>query len=454
MGRQFRKGKGKLGQRVDSHWKEIVRENAQWELFYKTQGIIPENEFEIFKKTCQENLPLTFRITGNKNHAKEISKLFINNHIPKLSNIDNAKPFAFPWYPNNLGFQIDLPKSEIKKNPNYSSTQQFLVIETEVGNISRQEAVSMIPPIVLDVKSNHKVLDMCAAPGSKTSQLVESLHSGNEQPTGFVMANDSDYRRSHMLVHQVKRFNSPNFIVVNHDAQLFPKIKLNNEWLKFDRILCDVPCTGDATMRKNVTVWKDWKIGNSLGLHPLQLNILLRGLQLLKKGGRLVYSTCSMNPLENEAVIATALKKFNGQVKIIDCKNLLPGLITHPGLTNWEVFGKDMKIKDKLDDSHGMLKSLFVPDDVENLGLENCMRVYPHDQNTGGFFITVLEKIDDVKENGKRVNEEEEEATKKQKVEVDATQPAPATEQPQTTEQPQQPPKELKHVKQNKTKLP
>ncbi|GMF98914.1 unnamed protein product [[Candida] boidinii] len=133
---------------------------------------------------------------------------------------------------------------------------------------------------------------MCAAPGSKTAQLVEALHANDDKewPTGFVMANDSDYRRSHMLVHQIKRLNSPNFVVVNHDAQQFPKIKLSKdatEFVKFDRILCDVPCTGDATMRKNINVWKDWRIGNAIGLHPLQINILTRGLQLLKKGGRL-----------------------------------------------------------------------------------------------------------------------------------------------------------------------
>ena len=155
-----------------------------------------------------------------------------------------------------------------------------------MGNISRQEAVSMIPPLLLDVKPHHYVLDMCAAPGSKTAQLIEALHAEDEKklPTGFVLANDSDYKRSHMLVHQVKRLNS-NFLVVNHDATLFPRIRLNNssQDLKFDRILCDVPCSGDATMRKNLNVWKDFRVGNALGLHNVQELILNRGLQLLKK---------------------------------------------------------------------------------------------------------------------------------------------------------------------------
>ena len=73
-------------------------------------------------------------------------------------------------------------------------------------NTSRQETVSMIPPLVLDVKPHHKVLDMCAAPGSKTAQLIEAIHSSVEDdvvPEGLVVANDADNSRCYMLVHQV-----------------------------------------------------------------------------------------------------------------------------------------------------------------------------------------------------------------------------------------------------------
>ena len=91
------------------------------------------------------------------------------------------------------------------------------------GNISRQEAVSMIPPLVLDVQSHHRVLDMCAAPGSKTVQLLEMLHSDQTQlPTGYVMANDVDFQRCNMMTHQVKRMVSPNILITSSDASLFP----------------------------------------------------------------------------------------------------------------------------------------------------------------------------------------------------------------------------------------
>lgn len=405
-------------------WKEVVRENEVWEEYYRAMNIIPENEWNDFKRACQSNLPMTFRITGSRKHAEEIRNIFLDRHYNNLKGQEyegvDLTPKNIEFYPDKLGWQIDVSKQVIKKQKDFAKTQRFLVVETEVGNISRQEAVSMIPPLLLDIRPEHYVLDMCAAPGSKTAQLVEALHANDEKqlPTGFVLANDSDYKRSHMLVHQVKRLNSPNFLVVNHDAQLFPRIRLNGhkEYLKFDRILCDVPCSGDGTMRKNINIWKDFRTGNAIGLHPLQYNILNRGLQLLKKGGRLVYSTCSLSPIENEAIVAEALRKWGDKIKLVNVSHELPGLKRRPGISNWPVFGKDMKLKEKGEE--GLPDSLFPPtkEEAETFDLDKCIRVYPHLQNTGGFFITVFEKVDP--ESTKRLAEdsdEEEQGVKRQK---------------------------------------
>ena len=91
-----------------------------------------------------------------------------------------------------------------------------------------------------------------------------------------------------MLVHQAKRLNSPCCLVVNHDAQGMPNMKVNSsdpdsyEWLEYDRILADVPCSGDGTLRKNPDVWNTWKYKNTLSLHAMQLRIAQRGLEMLK----------------------------------------------------------------------------------------------------------------------------------------------------------------------------
>jgi multisite-specific tRNA:(cytosine-C5)-methyltransferase len=304
------------------------------------------------------------------------------------------QPSPLPFYPDELAWQYKVGKQVVRKNPQFARFQKFLVAETDVGHISRQEAVSMIPPLLLDVRPENTVIDLCAAPGSKTAQLVEMLHRGcgDDGPTGFVVANDSDYKRSHMLTHQVKRLNSPNIIVTNHDAQFYPKIKTSSgEFLKFDRVLCDVPCSGDATMRKNINVWKDWVVGNGLGLHPTQVNILARGVQLLKAGGRLVYSTCSLNPTENESVVAEILRQYK-DMSLVDVSDELPGLKRSHGISKWKVQTKD-KVWREFGDA-GVQRSLFPPDEdeVKRFNLHRAIRVYPHQQDTGGFFIAVFEK--------------------------------------------------------------
>ena len=135
----------------------------------------------------------------------------------------------------------------------------------------------MVPPLLLDVEPHHFILDCCAAPGSKTVQLLEALHSSqDDDATGLLLANDSDPKRTHMLVHQsLVRVGSPNMMVTNHDFTLFPNLRMKRADLDdtrpqivlFDRILADVPCSGDGTMRKNVLIWRDWHLGNGFGLH-------------------------------------------------------------------------------------------------------------------------------------------------------------------------------------------
>lgn len=120
---------------------------------------------------------------------------------------------------------------------------------------------------------------------SQTAQLLEALHSqdtatATSTPPGLLIANDSDSRRAHLLIHQSARLPSPAFMVTNLDASIFPVLRLpvtsadprcsvkkSPNQLLFDRILCDVPCSGDGTLRKNVGIWKRWQPMDGNGLH-------------------------------------------------------------------------------------------------------------------------------------------------------------------------------------------
>ncbi|XP_029797151.1 tRNA (cytosine(34)-C(5))-methyltransferase, partial [Suricata suricatta] len=390
---------------------EIVKENKLFEHYYQELKIVPEGEWDQFMKALREPLPATLRITGYKSHAKEILHCLKNKYFKELENleVDGQKvevPQPLSWYPEELAWHTNLSRKILRKSPQLEKFHQFLVSETESGNISRQEAVSMIPPLLLNAQPHHKILDMCAAPGSKTTQLIEMLHADMSVPfpEGFVIANDVDNKRCYLLVHQAKRLSSPCVMVVNHDAASIPRLTVDvdgrKEVLFYDRILCDVPCSGDGTMRKNIDVWKKWTTLNSLQLHGLQLRIATRGAEQLVEGGRMVYSTCSLNPVEDEAVVASLLEKSEGALELADVSSELPGLKWMPGISHWKVMTKDGQWFSEWEAvPHGrhtqIRPTMFPPQDEEKLQamhLERCLRILPHHQNTGGFFVAVLVK--------------------------------------------------------------
>ncbi|GAB7358904.1 hypothetical protein MBLNU230_g4125t1 [Neophaeotheca triangularis] len=434
-------------------FENMPKENEKFEGYYNTMNIVPAGpEREAFWAALRRELPNAFRFCGSKGHALRVRDNMVERFFPMIKDIKHEGrpveiPRQMPWYPEGLAYSMTTPKNVVRKYGPFKDFQKFLVSETGVGNISRQEQVSMIPPLMLDIKPEHAVLDLCAAPGSKSAQLIELLHLGEEdrvgkaikesktrpdqdtvevdgqvlqddgRSTGMLVANDVDYKRAQMLVHQVKRLNSPNLVVMNHDATMFPSLELptteakpgqpqKRQYLKFDRILADVPCSGDGTCRKNPNIWKDWSPVNGMGLYITQVRILVRSLQMLKVGGKMVYSTCSLNPIENEAVIASAVERCGGnaKVKLVDCSDQLPELVRSPGLKDWIIMAKDGRTYESWPEAEQfegpnskVVPGMFPPDDSEGIPLERCMRVYPHQQDTGGFFITVIEKLGDIR---------------------------------------------------------
>lgn len=389
--------------------------NHLFTAYYKANNIVPNSDWETLIKCLNAPLPINFRFTGSKTTSKQLENQMINDYFKLLpSSVDGVEiqlPSRLPWYPQGLGWQYNATRSVVRNNQELTRFHGFLVQECEAGNISRQglflynlEAVSMIPPLLLDVESHHTVLDMCAAPGSKTAQIIEMLHANSDYPTGLVIANDSNYDSSCLLVRQIRRLCSPNSMVTNHDAQNFPFIYRDIDGLStpllFDRILADVPCSGDGTLRKNKAIWKTWSPSQANHLFKVQTLVFQRGVELLKIGGTIVYSTCSLNPVENEAVVANILNICGGSLELIDVSEKLQGLVRSPGISTWKIMGgKDAQLFDRFEDvpmckeNRSICKELFPPENASTLGLEKCLRILPHAQDTGGFFVAVFRKV-------------------------------------------------------------
>ncbi|KAI6699518.1 hypothetical protein NL676_013842 [Syzygium grande] len=435
-------------------WRLPIVQNRAFEEYYKEQGIVSADEWDAFMEYLRKPLPATFRINSCSrfcfNIRSQLENEFSNNLQAEFidgNEVEAVRPL--PWYSDNLAWQSNFCRKQLRKNPNLERFHEFLKLENEIGNITRQEAVSMVPPLLLDISPEHFILDMCAAPGSKTYQMLEIMNQSTNSrllPEGLIVANDVGFKRSDVLIHKMKRMCTANLMVTNHEAQNFPgcltstshsnaseKGSLSDREISqilFDRVLCDVPCSGDGTLRKAPNIWWRWKAGIANGLHGLQVQIAMRGISLLKVGGRMVYSTCSMNPVENEAVVAEILRRCGDSVELVDVSSELPQLVCRPGLRKWKVRDKFSWFYSFLDvpEAHrgGVASSMFpsgrthmdeaierefsniknskngfrkvenyltADNEISDFPLERCMRIMPHDQNGGAFFIAVFRKL-------------------------------------------------------------
>eukprot|EP00754_Rhynchopus_humris_P010517 Rhum_TRINITY_DN14161_c1_g1::Rhum_TRINITY_DN14161_c1_g1_i1::g.70235::m.70235/K15335/NSUN2; tRNA (cytosine34-C5)-methyltransferase len=425
----------------------------------QTKVVTSTDEWEQILEAYRRPLNLTFRVadTGDGEAADTIGRLRGVCERVRQTAADGAAaaaaPRPVPWWPReNLCWEaVGTSRTSLARDAKKAAGGgddgegggggaerelfSFLVGESERGSVSRQEIVSMIPPLFLDARSDHFVLDCCAAPGNKTKQIMEALAldartRGESCVSGCVVANDLNAKRCDILVTQTQRLRDvyPSTLVTNHNAALYPMplVGVPGEGVaahtvngkpaegrylrrkQFDRILADVVCSGDGTFRKSLDLWKRWAPGQGNAVHKAQVQILLRMMELLKEGGRLVYSTCSMNPVEDEAVLNHCLRTSAHGYKLVDCSGMLPELKRSAGVNKWVVTNKEgSKVYERYADvpveERGQLtESMFPSEDNEKFELQHGMRFKPHHQDTGGFFVAVLEKVKEAGERGEK----------------------------------------------------
>ncbi len=205
----------------------------------------------------------------------------------------------------------------------------------------------MVPPLVLDPRPGDEVLDLCAAPGSKTTQIAQQMNNH-----GLIIANEPSLSRVTPLRSNCERLGITNVAITRYDGRVFP------DYL-FDRVLVDAPCSAEGRARRDFRVCSRSSLKKSLDIQVLQKGLLRRAIRLTKPGGVIVYSTCTYAPEENELVVEAMLDEAHLEHVSVS------GLIECPGIAEWD--GK----------KHS--------DD-----LKLCARYYPHQNNTGGFFVAKL----------------------------------------------------------------
>jgi NOL1/NOP2/sun family putative RNA methylase len=288
------------------------------------------DDFAAFEAACERPLPVTVRVNTIKTDVETVETAF------EAAGVD-TEPVG--WTDRVLRVETESPGATWPSFHGFTHTQ---------------EEVSALPAVVLDPQPGEVVWDACAAPGSKTTQLAALMDD-----RGRVIANDTNLGRLSALRFNAERLGVTNVAVTNRDARNYSLEPFAFD--QFDRVLVDAPCSCEGTIRKNPDTVDEWSLGHIESVAGVQKGVLRRAVQATRPGGTVVYSTCTFAPEENEAVLEHVLDRE-------DCRLVEQDVpLDHdPGITEWNGHRFDAAV-------------------------DRAARIYPHQNDTGGFFVATLE---------------------------------------------------------------
>ena len=296
--------------------------------FTEKMKAILGDEYEDFLKGYDRTRHYGLRVNRTKLTAEQFERMCMHDLTP------------VPWIDNAFEYEDSISPA---KHPYYFAGMYYL-----------QEPSAMTPANLLPIEPGDKVLDLCAAPGGKATELGAKLNH-----TGLLVANDISNSRAKALLKNIELFGIPNVLVTSE-----PPEKLAGKFPAFfDKILIDAPCSGEGMFRKNPGMMKDWETYGPKHYGDLQRSIVPHALRMLKPGGMLLYSTCTFSPEENEGSVKFMLD-LDPDLEVVEIPNRYEGFAP----------GRPERIEDGTDE------------------LKNCVRIWPHKMNGEGHFIALLRK--------------------------------------------------------------
>ncbi len=310
--------------------------NAAWE---KYRPLVPDDELEALENSLNKPLLQAFRIN------------------PLKTNEDALRDMAerYGWELEPIAF---CPEGHRVRS---AATAPSLTSEHRMGHFYIQDSASMMPVMLYDadrLNNSPLILDLAASPGGKTTHLI-----ARSMDRGLVIANDSSASRIPALKTVLKNWGS-----VNHAITQFPG-ESYGDWFPntFDLILLDAPCSMQSLVSLDSHPMRPITEREEKALAQRQTALLRSALKALKPGGQIVYSTCTLSPDEDEAVVDNILRSFPGKVRVCDAAERIPW--PAPGLT--AAYGNE-----------------FDP------SLRGAVRLWPHRYETAGFFACLIEKTE------------------------------------------------------------
>ncbi len=301
----------------------------------RMRDMLGEEEFRAYVACLSKNVSSALRVNTGKVSAEEFA---------------GFAPFTLtrvPWISNGYYYEYtDAPS----KHPYYYAGLYYL-----------QEPSAMTPASLLPVSEGDRVLDLCAAPGGKSTELASKLKG-----TGLLVANDISATRAKALLKNLELFGATNILVTSESSE-----KLSERFPEFfDKILVDAPCSGEGMFRKQPAIMRNWEQYGTEYYRNLQHEILPQAIRMLKPGGMLLYSTCTFSPMEDEETVSYVLSSFP-EMELVSA-------IPEGREADYESYGF----------LHGRPKWMQEPLPE----VTKCVRLFPHKLEGEGHFVALFRK--------------------------------------------------------------
>lgn len=293
--------------------------------------LFSQNEVNRFMELLGNPRKQSVRVNSLKANVDDIkSKLDLKYGI---------KTSLHPWIPDALVIEDD------------SENLIGKTFEHLLGYYYIQSISSMLPPIYLKPEEGSKVLDLCAAPGSKSTQLAAMMKN-----TGMLAVNEVQGDRLRTLSFNVERNNVFNAGIIQDKGEWLGRYYQNY----FDKILVDVPCSGLGIIQKKEEVNKWWSTQSITGLINLQLSLIIAAVKMLKPGGELIYSTCTLTTEENEEIINKVIEKYPVELLPVSVPGGIPGFTEIAGKKFSPELAKTARVLPWLSNSEGFFLAKMV----------------------------------------------------------------------------------------------
>lgn len=312
---------------------------------------------EFVEKLYENYTPLTVDkilsgMSGERNTTLRVNTL--KSNVQAVMNDlkeNNIKFDRVQWYGDAL----------VLKNASEKQVQKLELYES--GSIYLQSLSSMVPPLVLGPKANEKILDLTAAPGSKTTQMAAMMKNN-----GYILANELDVLRCERLKYNVEKQEATIVEVNNGRGETIGKQYEGY----FDKVLLDAPCSGEGRFLANdAKTYRSWSEKTVRELAKLQKKLFKSAYQALKPDGEMVYSTCTLNKEENEDILLWAIQELG--IKLlpikINIKNAETGNLQHLDMDSSEKIGATSVVEE----------------------VKKAIRILPS-KETEGFFVARIKK--------------------------------------------------------------